>query len=457
VLAQTYRLFRWIFFDLPMRLVPWPAVRALLKSWPFQLFYSVFLLPLLVCGVLWWFFPEAFQNRWRAAAIFVAIEVLFNSRPGQAAGDAATRGSLRVFDWFRSGLIPGLFRFIVRFFKQITDAVEYVLYSVDEWLRFRTGDNRFSMVVRAFMGLVWFPVSYLTRLYLVVLIEPGFNPLKMPISILAAKFVYPIIITLDLATNLTEALQPFLGAILAYAFVGATLWLLPDAFGFLIWEMKENWRLYRANRAAYLGAVSIGPRGETLLNLLQPGFHTGTLPKLYAQWRYAGRQAYETGAWRTARACREALVEVEEAIHRFLEREVLALLHQSPGWQKRPLSIGEIALASNLIRITLRHSAYPEKPLGLTFAERDGRLVAAVEEPGFLAELPPAEQSTLARALEGMYNLAGIDWVADAGAPPPIAWKDWVQDWRRDEVSDGQPESPPAPAIQAAAGVRSAP
>src|SRR5262249_8774190 len=130
VVSQAYWGFRWIFFDLPTRLVPWPALRAILKSGPFQLFYSVCFLPLLVCGLLWWFFQEAFDNRWRAAGIFLALEVLFNSRPGQAAGEAATRGSLRVFDWFRSGLIPGLFRFIVRLFKQITDGVEYVLYSV---------------------------------------------------------------------------------------------------------------------------------------------------------------------------------------------------------------------------------------------------------------------------------------------------------------------------------------
>jgi hypothetical protein len=446
VLRGTGQAIRWLFFDLPTKLVPWPMLRALLKSWPFQLFYSVFFLPILFCLLLWWVLPDAFANPWRSVGIFLAVEIIFNSRPGHAAGDAITRGGLRIFDWFRSGLLPGLFRLIVRLFKQITDGVEYVLYSVDEWLRFRTGDNRFSMVLRALLGVVWFPVSYMARLYLVVLIEPGFNPLKMPVSILAAKFLYPIIIALNLTESMIGSLAPYLGSIPAKSFVVATLWLLPDAFGFLFWEMKENWRLYRANRAKFLGPVNVGPRGETMLHLLKPGFHTGTLPKLYAQWRYAGRQAYETGAWRAARACREALAELEDSIRRFVERDVLVLLHQSPHWGKRPLRVGEIALANNVIRIALRHAACPDKALALAITEREGLLTASVEETGWLDDLQPKEMTALARALEGLYNLAGVNWIADRSAPPePIRWKDWVSAWQQGEGSDSSFRACPVP------------
>ena len=71
---------------------------------------------------------------------------------------------------------------------------------------------------------------------------------------------------------------------------------IADAFGFIFWEVKENWRLYRANRSPTLGPVSIGPHGETLAGLLQPGFHSGTVPKLYARLRAAERQAIRDGA-----------------------------------------------------------------------------------------------------------------------------------------------------------------
>jgi hypothetical protein len=430
----VWRAGKWLLIDAPTLLVPLPMLRAMLKSWPFQLFYGLFLMPLLVCTLLWWFFPTAFADRWRAALIFLAVELVFNTRPVHAAGDALTRGSLRIFDWLRSGLVPGLFRLIIRLFKQVTDGVEYVLYTVDEWLRFRSGDSRFSMVLRALIGVLWFPISYVARLYIVVLIEPGFNPLKAPVSILAAKFVYPIVLAAGWDKQLPAALTPYLSAYVAIPFAGMTLWLLPDLFGFLFWEMKENWRLYRANRPAHLGPVSVGPRGETLLHLLRPGFHTGTVPRLYAQWRYAGRQAYETGAWRAARACRESLLELEEAFRRFIEREVLIVLHQSPGWRKRPLSVGEVALASNVVRLALRHASHPETPLRLAIAERDGLLIASIEDPSWLPDLPPAELATLMRALGGMFNLAGVDRLAQTGMPPElIAWSEWVEGWRREQ------------------------
>jgi hypothetical protein len=443
--AQTSGAIRWLFYDLPAGLVPWPMLRSLLKSWPFQLFYGILLLPILFSLLLWrlHLFPDPFENPWRAAGIFLALEIIFNSRPAHAAGDAFTRGGLRIFEWLRSGLLPGLVRLIVRLFKQITDGVEYVLYSVDEWLRFRSGDRRVSMIVRAILGVIWFPVSYLTRLYLVVLIEPGLNPLKLPISILAAKFLYPITLTFGWPGNFEELLAPVVGGIAAKAIAVSTWWLLPDAFGFLFWEMKENWRLYKANRRKFLSPVSVGTHGETVLQLLKPGFHTGTLPKLYAQWRYAGRQAYQTGAWRAARACREALAELEESLRRFVEREALVLLHQNPHWRKRPLHVGDLSLASNVIRINLRHADFPDKIVSLAIAEREGRLLATLEEPGWSAELSPEEQRTLARALDGLYNLAGVDWVTEADAPPsPIKWKNWVKYWSQGEGSDAATELP---------------
>src|SRR5262249_7016775 len=160
---------------------------------------------------------------------------------------------VKLYDMLRSGLIQGLFRFVVFVFKRVTDAVESVLFSVDEWLRFRTGDTWGSMVVRTLLGVLWFPVSYVVRFYMVVLVEPMINPIKLPISILAAKFVYPLLLVwglfdvVNLSSPLVPVLQPYLGFPLAWLLVIGTFYLLPDAFAYLAWELKENWRLYRAN------------------------------------------------------------------------------------------------------------------------------------------------------------------------------------------------------------------
>ena len=64
--------------------------------------------------------------------------------------------------YIRAGLLPGLYRLIVRAFKQVIDTVELMLFTVDDWLRFRSGDTRLSLVVRTVLGLLWFPVSYLS-------------------------------------------------------------------------------------------------------------------------------------------------------------------------------------------------------------------------------------------------------------------------------------------------------
>ena len=71
-------------------------------------------------------------------------------------------------------------------------------------------------------------------------------------------------------------LTPYLGKTQANTVVWTTIWLIPGVFGFLVWELKENWRLYAANRQTRLGKESIGHHGETMLQLLRPGFHSGT-------------------------------------------------------------------------------------------------------------------------------------------------------------------------------------
>src|SRR5207302_5046218 len=132
----------------------------------------------------------------------------------------------------------------------------------------------------------------------------------------------PMLLVWDLPNLLADPLTPVLGRVFAYALAYSTVILLPDAFGFLFWETKENWSLYRANRPAALRAVALGPHGETVRRLLDPGFHSGTLPKLYARLRAGEREATATGNWRPVRTCRHELHEVERALRLFLDREL---------------------------------------------------------------------------------------------------------------------------------------
>src|SRR5262249_34454167 len=208
----------------------------------------------------------------------------------------------------------------------------------EDWLRLRGRGGPIAVGVRAVAGLIWMPFAFLIRFYTVVLIEPMVNPLKLPLSILFAKFIYPLLLLLPWglreANNFLGYDSPLVGQLAdylttpgAWLLVMGTLWLLPDACTFLFWEMRENWRLYRANRPAALRPVPVGPHGETVKGLLHYGFHSGTVPRLFSKLRLAEREAVRTGVWRDARTHRQALRGVEEAIRHFATRDFVAVLN----------------------------------------------------------------------------------------------------------------------------------
>jgi hypothetical protein len=411
--------------DLPSRLLPLPALRRVLKSWPVKLATALALKPLPISALIWLLVPETRQDWWRASGLFLAVTVVMNSRLGRTLEEVLSRLLLRFLGWLSSDLLYALVRLVLRLFKHIIDGVESIFHTVDEVLHVRAGEDSPSLSLRTVLLVAWLPLSYLARVYVVVLIEPGFNPLKAPLSILAAKVVYPLTIALGFRESVTTALQPFLGTYVANAFVLSTWWLLPDAVTFLIWETKENWKLYGANRRGELRPVGIGPHGETLAQLLRPGFHSGTLPKLYSRWREAERALHKGAGGSAARACREKLQRLEESLRRFVERDVLALVERCSGWSKPSLHVGSIRLASNLVRIELQHAEYPGSSVRLAIAEQGGRLVAQVEDAGWVRQLPPSQLATLERAIAGLYRLAGVDLVreqVDTQLPAGAVW-----------------------------------
>ena len=80
------------------------------------------------------------------------------------------------------------------------------------------------------------------------------NPIKhFPVVTVSHKMILPMTDQLLHAAN--GWLAPRLGAVAANAIVGPTVLLLPGVFGFLVWELKENFRLYAQNRDVNVGAV----------------------------------------------------------------------------------------------------------------------------------------------------------------------------------------------------------
>jgi len=402
-----------LFWDLPWKMLPLDAFQRLVDTWVFQLLYWKVLKPALLTAILILVFPALIGSLAWLTLIFLLNAVLINSRPGRAATEGIRDGLIALGDKLRAGLLMGVVRFITYAFKRITESIEWVLFTVDEYLRYRSGDSRTSLVVRTVLGVVWTPVAFLVRFYFVVLIEPCLNPLKLPICSLAAKVVYPMLIALSVQETSMLYLGYVMPSWMAWAIVWPTLFFLPDAFGFLAWEMKENWRLYRSNRSETLRPVVVGAHGETIRGLLQPGFHSGTVPQLYAKLREAERQAVRSRSWQKARLYRHEVEEMEAALGRFLAREVVALLKSSKCWQSEPVDAGGAHLATNRIRFDVVHADYPSRPVEIEIEHNHYWIVAGLRSTGWLDEMTPEQRRAFATCLAGMYKLADVDLVRE--------------------------------------------
>jgi hypothetical protein len=402
---------RAVFVTWPASVLALPAVRRILDSRPWLFVRQYALKPLLVAA------PVALVLRGHgagtalaaAALAFLTTAVLLNTRAGRNLEEVLADWLAR--RWYRlsNDLIPALFRLIMAFFKRLVEEVERLLYAVDEQLRFRTGDSRLALAVKPVLGLVWFAVTYVVRFCINLLVEPQINPIKhFPVVTVSHKVVFALVVPQLVALFIDQlGMEKARAATLA----GTIGFVIPGIFGFMVWEFKENWRLYRANRPRTLRPVMVGHHGETVLRLLRPGFHSGTIPKAYAKMRRAQRRAQRTGRWRSFRKQRDVLRQAEESIRHFVEREFIALLEGSRAWSGRGLAIGAINLGSNRIRVELGCPGLGPNAW-LTLEERAGWLVAGVARAGWLTHLvkrgdPPAR--AFATALNGLYQMSGVD------------------------------------------------
>jgi hypothetical protein len=422
------------------------------------------------------------------ALVFALVNVTLNSRRGIVLEEMALDATASAWRRLHRHVLPGLFRLIADFFRRLTDTIDQGIYAVDEWLRFRKGQSRPIVALKAVLSVAWFAIAYLVRIYVNLLIEPQVNPIKhFPVVTVAAKIMLPFYGAL--IAGLHHAIARVFGGFVAGTLAAPTVFLLPGIAGFLVWEFKENYKLYRATREATLGPVPIGHHGETMGALQKPGFHSGTLPKLWAKRRSAARKGAPS-----ADKYAEGLRDVQKAVTRFVHRELRDLLSASPAWTGGRLTVARVDLASNRIRVHLSTEGSPD-PLVISFEEQSGFLLAGLPRPGFLASLSEADRRLFENALAGLYKLAGVELVREQiasaiggssrydvaeeglvvwpgggfateivypldgrkemipevrGAPPeappkplsrkaiwfeeqPIAWADWVEAWSHDE------------------------
>lgn len=399
---------RRVFYDAPHWIATRPAVRAVVASRAMRALVLFGFKPLLGAWVIARLVPGHLKPGPRGLVLmgsFLVLNFLLNS-PGGRTLEQAVLYYLRVA-WQRvtGNIFGGLFRLIEWFFDRLIEDFERMLYAVDEWLRFRNGQRPWALVAKAAAGVVWFFIAYVARFCINLLIEPQLNPLKhFPVVTVSHKIVLP---TWHLFVKALE--QIGMKTVRAGTTATVIVTSIPGMFGFLAWELKENWKLYRANRPKSLGTVQVGHHGESLARLLRPGFHSGTVPRIFSRLRRAERRGEREPAHLQA----EALEHVREAVEHLFNRELIALLNQHAAFAATPISLGAVRLGPTSITVELHCPAVAPEAARLCFEQRAGWILARFDGPGWTAQLPEPEAELLAVALLGLYKMSGVDLIGE--------------------------------------------
>ncbi|MEN6405137.1 MAG: hypothetical protein ABFC77_01575 [Thermoguttaceae bacterium] len=389
----------------------WPLLRRILSGRLFVLTFRFGLKPLFWTAVVWLVFRRGPIDRASAAisaaGVFLGFNLLLNSRVGRTAEEVAVDGVVQAWHQFGLRAITGLFWWIVDCFKSFLETVERLMYAVDEWLRFRSGQGVVALAMKAVLGFFWFFIAYVLRFCVNVLIEPQINPIKhFPVVTVSHKLLLPLIPSFAHLLSLT------LDKPLAWTVATAIITSIPGVFGFLVWELKENWRVYAANRRRGLSPAPIGSHGETMVRLLKPGFHSGTLPKRFAKLRQAERRARLSGRWQTVRKHAQTLHHIELFVRNYVERDFLALLQESRAWAGRAIALDEIWLGTASLQLIFRGGDSSTR-LRVKLEVESDLLIAGLAEAGGCRQLSPRQQRALATALLGLYKSFGVDLVRE--------------------------------------------
>lgn len=414
---------RYLLVDLPGMLLGLPLVMRLLQGWVGRLLRMRLLGPLAAAAAQWWLLsltglPGGLPGIATAAALVLVNLAFARSRAGRYAWNALAEASSWLWRAIRVHFIVGLFELVVDFFREAGDWLERLLHAVQERLQVRSGESRLVIGAKAVLAAAWSVVDECIRFCVTLLIEPQINPIKhFPVVTVSHKLLVPLIPTVS--RQVASAMGLTYGT--AVAAVTAVSTCIPGVFGFMAWELGENWRLYAANRRRLLGATTVGRHGETVRRLLRRGFHSGTIPKAFARLRRAeglrGVAGGRPSPRRAARA-RGQLEAAAEDLQRFIEREILPLVDGIPGACGRGLRVGDVELATASARVRIGRG--DAAATSLRFVQNGASTILEVRADGWLGTAPVGERLAFARAMVGLAAMGGA-WTLLAGDPRRVA------------------------------------
>lgn len=439
---------RYLLVDLPLKIFRIPIVEQILHSPAYATFRSYVIKPgmlTLLIGLMARLVYPVPTRHW-LIDVYLVSALFLNSPVGRYADEWLTDLVIRIWDELRVKVLAAILHWIMDVFHQLLSGLDRVLFTLEEWSRFRVRDHRLVKLFKFVTGSIWSLVSYFIVFAFTLLIEPQVNPIKhFPVVTVSHKLILPMY------PILVKQLSPYMGLAWANTLVWGTIWMVPGVFGFLVWELRENWRLYAANRSKYLSSQPVGLHGETMTRLLRPGFHSGSVRKLFARLRRATRRTSRGGDWLPLSREQSALKDLRQAIRRFVERELIQLLREANWSGPELLRVTVVHLATNQIRVTLE-SAILAAPLTLIWEEFNGVLNARVEPDSACDPLADDQRKSLHRALGGLFERTGVDAVQGSWGRLPesfILWEDWVREWTGNGLA-----APPIGMLVSSPGVR---
>jgi hypothetical protein len=459
-LKYLWQVIRYVLWDLPRGVLHSKFVKSIRRSGPARFankyLTAAVLISLVVVLVMWALGANAGRLAKWGGITFAVVALFTYTRWGWMLQERVAEAASDRWRLIRVNLLYGLVAGILAFFQKVANWVEQRLYAVDEWLRFRGGDSKGSVVTKAILGLLWFPVAYLTRFSFYLLLEPQVNPVKhFPVVTVSHKLLLPL--TVPTGVGEASSFGAVLVAVFGMGITEANVWAfwiiagIPGIFGFIAWELKENWRLYGANRAKKLRPVTLGSHGESMRGLLRPGFHSGTVPKLFKKMRAADRKNERAAVARL----HHDLEHSAEGVQRFAERELIPLLDGSPDWGGVKVGVKRVHFGCLRAVIDLHAPDLSPDDFVLAFENRHGRIEAAVVRRGWFDKLNEAQAKAFVTALQGLLDMAAADplegtergfTATEPDATNPFCglhgrcdWDGWVVKWRVPEEKKAPP------------------
>lgn len=411
---------KWIFVRSFQLLMQWGPIARLLENHTVRELSRYLVEPFVIGALI--LLPIALLlllSDWSTAGVpwylvlsgFLVGNFLRNTHRGRRMLDAVAQRLIIFWQQVRHTLITGLFRMVVDFSVRTMDAIEQALYRVEDRMRSRMEDSPLVLAAKIIVKPFWSTIRYVIQFYATVLVEPQVNPIKhFPVVTVSHKLMLPFLPAFTAA--FLEATHTVLPRVIGYPFVTITIILLPGFFGFLVWELKENWNLYRSNEPPRIRPVLIGRHGETLRTLLRRGFHSGTVPKAFDKLRRILRKGIDEGAIRFAhlRKIEHKIMHARHSIEHFRDRELIASLNAALRNEESASNLsvepGPIHLATQTLEIPLQihRIDQPTQQLLLCYAVAEGELRAGIQLTDAELALERNEREILAREIGGFFE-----------------------------------------------------